>query len=40
MNVCLVWIYACVLSPLEVTTVTGNLAVKDDVTDSFIKSGK
>ena len=40
MYMCLMWIYACVFSPLVVASVTGNLAVKDDVTDSFIKSGK
>ena len=40
MNVCLVWIYACVFSPLVVLLPTGNFAVEDDVADSLISSGK
>ena len=40
MNVCLVWIYACVFSPLIVFLPTGNFAVEDNVADSLISSGK
>ncbi len=37
---CLMWIYACVLSPFVIAFVAGNFAVEDDIRDSFIKSYK